>query len=465
MTMLGKLLLKTILKLLAKRTIARYQPTVIGITGSVGKTTAKEAIYAVLSRKFWVRKNEENYNNEFGVPLTVLGIDPFLSTANIRPSNWVRVFKFLPKLIGATWLAFAPLKIKYPKFLVLELASAKPGDIDYLIDIVRPQIGVVTAVGEMPVHVEFYASPQEVAREKGKLIEGLPVFTGLAVLNYDDQTVLDMKERSKAKIVTFGLVLPASSASPKLQRGEPAGGSSNGTGPDIWASDVSYFVAGMNFDGASLPTQAGRIGGLSFKINHGSTFVPARINNLIGAHQLYGILAGVAVGLNFGMNLVDISGAFENIELPHGRMNLIQGIKNSIVIDDTYNASPLSMRAALETLADFAKANRELGCGGRRIAVLGNMRELGKYEVEAHQAIGNFVAGSCDVLVTVGTAAKLIADSAGRAMPIDYIFSFNTSDEAKLKVQEIIQEGDIVLVKGSRSVEMEKVVDEIRLAG
>ena len=171
MTMLGKLLLKTILKLLAKRTIARYQPTVIGITGSVGKTTAKDAIYAVLSRKFWVRKNEENYNNEFGVPLTVLGIDPFLSTANIRPSNWVRVFKFLPKLIGATWLAFAPLKIKYPKFLVLELASAKPGDIDYLIDIVRPQIGVVTAVGEMPVHVEFYASPQEVAREKGNLIE------------------------------------------------------------------------------------------------------------------------------------------------------------------------------------------------------------------------------------------------------------------------------------------------------
>jgi len=352
----------------------------------------------------------------------------------------------LQSISRAIWLAYGWPKQQYPKFLILELAADRPGDIDYLVDIVQPQVGVVTAVGEVPVHVEFYASPQEVAREKGKLIERLPASNGLAVLNYDDQTVLDMKEKTKAKILTFGLVLP-----------------SEGVGPDVWVSDVSYFVAGNSVRMGSSGTS--QIGGLSFKINHGSTFVPARISNLISAHQLYGILAGVAVGLHFGMNLVDISGTFENIELPHGRMNLIQGIKNSTVIDDTYNASPLSMRAALDTLADFAKASRELGRSGRRIAVLGNMRELGKYEVKAHQAIGNFAAESCDVLITVGTAAKLIADSAADQMLKENIMSFDTSDVAKLKVQEIVQEGDIVLVKGSRSVEMEKVVDEIRLVG
>lgn len=385
-----------------------------------------------MSRKFWVRKNEENYNNEWGVPMAVLGINP----ARLQNAHYK-----LQTFCSTLWLAYGWPKQRYPKFLILELAADRPGDIDYLVDIVQPRVGVVTAVGEVPVHVEFYANPQEVAREKGKLIERLSVPDDLAVLNYDDQSVLDMKEKTKAQVMTFGLIPP-----------------SDGTGPDVWASDVSYFVAGES-------GHRSQIGGLSFKVNHGSTFVPVRINNLIGAHQLYGILAGVAVGLHFGMNLVDISGAFENIELPKGRMNLVRGIRDSIIIDDTYNASPLSTRAALETLADFTKASRELGFSGRRIAVLGNMRELGKYEIEAHRAIGNFAAESCDILITVGTAAKLIADSAANQMKTENIMSFDTSDDAKTKIQEIVQEGDVVLVKGSRSVEMEKVVDEIRLAG
>ena len=167
------------------------------------------------------------------------------------------------------------------------------------------------------------------------------------------------------------------------------------------------------------------------------------------------------VGLHFNMNLIEISGAFEHIELPQHRMNLIRGIKNSAVIDDTYNASPLSTHAALDALRDFSKARESLGTRGRRIAVLGNMRELGKYEVEAHRAIGNLAAERCDVLITVGATGKLIADSAANQMPKENIMSFDTSDDAKLKVQELIQEGDVVLVKGSRSVRMEKIVEEI----
>jgi UDP-N-acetylmuramoyl-tripeptide--D-alanyl-D-alanine ligase len=426
---------------LARRVINRYQPIVIGITGSAGKTFTKDAVHHVLSRKFWVRKNNENYNNELGVPLAVLGIDPGLSAANFLLSSWRKVISFWPKFFGGLWLAYGFPKQNYPKMLVLELAADKPGDINYLTGIVKPQVGIVTVVGDMPVHVEFYASPQAVAEEKSKLIEQLPVHDGLAILNYDDQTVLDMKEKTKAKIMTFGFYQPS----------PPTGGS--GAGPDVWVSDTAYFAAD---DDKS-------IGGLSFKINHGNTFVPARINNLIGVHQLYGPMAAVAAGLHFGMNLVDICGTFENVELPKHRMSLVSGIKDTAILDDSYNASPIAMHAALDTLRDFAKARDSLSGAnpGRKIAVLGDMRELGKYEIEAHRAIGNLVGERADILITVGAAAKFIADSAANQMKPDFIFSFNTSDEAKVKVQEIIQEGDIILVKGSHSMEMIKIVEEI----
>jgi UDP-N-acetylmuramoyl-tripeptide--D-alanyl-D-alanine ligase len=310
------------------------------------------------------------------------------------------------------------------------LAADRPGDIQYLVDIVKPKIGVITAVGEIPVHVEFYASPQAVAREKSKLIENLPT-DGLAVLNYDDQTVIDMKEKTGAKALTFGFSNRA----------------------DIWISDISYFAADDGKD----------VGGLSFKINNGDIFVPARINNLIGAHQLCSAMAAAAVGLRLGMNLVDISGALENVEPPERRMKLLRGIKNSAIIDDSYNASPLSVRAALDALRDFAKARSSFsGIRGRKIAVLGDMRELGKYEIEAHRAIGNLVGERANTLITVGAAAKFIADSAANQTKQGSIFSFNTADEAKTKVQEIIREGDVVLIKGSRAMQMEKIVEEIK---
>ncbi len=418
-------ILKIMLKVLASRVINRYKPAVVGITGSVGKTMAKEAIFTVLSRKFWTWKNEENFNNELGVPMAVLGINPKNLTFGKKVTGFCR----------SLWLAYGFPRSRYPEILVLELAADKPGDIEYLVNIVRPSIGVVTAVGEVPVHVEFYATPEAIAKEKSKLIEPLPAHDGLAVLNYDDQTVLDMKEKSKAQVVTFGFSPPA-----------------GGSGPDIWASDVSYFATD---DGKN-------IGGLSFKINQKSGFLPVRINNLIGRHQLYGILAAAAVGLHFGLNLVDISTLLENIELPHGRMNLVRGVKNSIVIDDTYNASPLSTRAALETLKDFAEAKKAIEPGTfRKIAALGDMRELGKYQIGAHRAIGDLAAERADILITVGAVAKFIADSAANQMPKENILSFDTSDEAKIKVQEIIREGDIVLVKGSRAMRMEKIVEEI----
>ncbi len=425
-------LLKTILRILAKRTIHRYQPIVIAITGSVGKTTTKEAIYEVLRRKFTIRKNHENFNNELGVPLAVLNIAP--KPKNFRGNVlWWRV-GFVFNLLRAVVVAYG-LKAKYPKMLLLELAADRPGDIKYLVDMVKPSIGIVTAVGEVPVHVEFYTSPKAVAREKAVLIESLPS-DGLAILNYDDQTVLDMKEKSSARVVTIGFSEHA----------------------DIWVSDISYIVS-ENLGPSSDREEY--LGGLSFKIHQESTFVPFRINKLVGVHQLYGVLAVVAVGTHFGINMVEIASILESFEPPKDRMTLVGGIRNTVIINDVYNASPISTHAALDTLRDFGNNMMTLRGKGRKIAVLGDMKELGKYSVEAHRVIGNLAGERADILITVGDHAKLIADSAANQMKKDSIFSFATSEEAKAKVQEIIQEGDIVLIKGSRSMKMEVILKDI----
>lgn len=420
-------ILKIILKLLASRVIRRYKPIVVGITGSVGKSTTKEIIFSILSSKFRVAKNDLNFNQEIGVPLAILSLKPFYEDGD---SFWKRS-RFLFQVLISFWLAYGLPRSRYPEILVLELAADRPGDIGYLTKIVRPTVGVITAIGEIPVHVEFYASPEALAKEKSKLVKFLPAHGGLAVLNYDDQTVLDMRQVSKATAVTFGFSEAA----------------------DIWASEISYF----------LDEEEAKIGGLSFKIHHGSAFIPVKTPGLIGRHQIYSILAAVAVGLRFGVNLVDTAGILENIELPPSRMNLLNGIKNSFIINDSYNASPLSSHAALDALKAFGDAiARAGGKKARKIAVMGDMKELGKYEVQAHQAIGALVPERADILITVGLAAKFIAEAAADSGMVESkIFSFSSSEEAKSKVQEIIKEGDAVLIKGSRAMKMEKILEEI----
>ncbi len=402
-----KKILRPILRVLAKKTLARYEPKVVGITGSVGKTTTKDAIYKVLSARFRVRRNEENFNNEIGVPLTILGL------RMAHNLGWVA------NLIRGIKVAYGP-KIRYPELLILELAADKPGDMDYLVQMAKPQVGVVTAIGAIPVHVEYYASPKAIAVEKSKLIKSLPTY-GLAVLNYDDQTVLDMKESNRGKLKTVGFA----------------------DGADVKATERFLFVEGEDM-------------GLSFKIHNKESFVPMKIKGLLGFHQIYSVLAAAAVGLHFGMNLIQVSEIFREFIPPAGRMKPIKGIKGTLIIDDTYNASPESTHAALEALSNIAQYKE-----GRKIAVLGDMLELGKYTVTAHQNIGNFAAKHVDMLFCVGSRAKLIADAAKNQMKDGSIFTFSTSSDAGRVLQDQMKEGDVILVKGSRSMKMERIVEEI----
>ena len=199
----------------------------------------------------------------------------------------------------------------------------------------------------------------------------------------------------------------------------------------------------------------GQPSGISFKLEHGSAIVPVRIDNVFGRAHAYAAGAAAAVGIVFGMNLVTISEALARYAPPESRMQLLPGIKYTNIIDDSYNASLIAMRSALETLAALPAK--------RKVAVLGDMLEIGKYTPEAHEAVGRLAARDADVLFTVGPRAKFIAEAArGAGMKRTAIFSFDTADEARKPVQDFIKKGDLILVKGSHSMELNKIVEEIK---
>ena len=441
-------ILKSILKQLARLTVWRFKPRIIGITGSAGKTSTKEAIYAVLKKYYCVRKTEGNLNNELGVPLTILGDwseEELKLVSRDTPPGEQRIkklFFWIKVIVSALIRVLFLRKSAYPRVLILEYAADRPGDIKYLLEIARPQIGVVTTIGEIPVHVEFFSGPEAVAREKSKLIESLPA-NGFAVLNFDNEIVMEMRERTRARVITFGF---AEGADLRIT--------------NFNLTQTNADTTQTNADNISVNQRnnlrESALGGVSFKLEYAGSVVPVILKNVFGKAQAYAAAASACVGLIFDLNLVEISEALSNNYQPaKGRMNLIAGIKDTYIIDDTYNASPISMQEALETLRNLPAK--------RKIAVLGDMLELGKYSIEAHESLGRFVAPIVDILVTVGPRAKFIAEEAKNSgLAENKILSFDTASEAGLAVQDLIKPGDLILVKASRAIRLEKVVEEIR---
>jgi len=404
-------ILQWLLKKLARWTICRYQPTVIAVTGSVGKTSTKEAIYAILKDYYKVRRASGNFNNEIGVPLTILG-------------DWeeIRGAFFWPKVILKAIISLlSPHKFNYPEILILEYAADKPNDIKYLLEIARPKIGVVTAIGEIPAHIEFYQDRESLIREKTRLIEQLPV-SGYAILNYDDPLVRGMETKTRGKIMTFGF----------------------SAGADVRVTNFE-----MNFDDEK-PT------GISFKIEYKGSITPFKIKGVLGRSPAYAAAAASCVGLILELNLVQISESlFKNYQPAKRRMNLIKGIKDTLIIDDSYNASPSSMKEALVALGEIQNA--------RRIAILGDMLELGRYAPEAHKMIGAFTKSKVDVLITIGPRARFIIEGAlEKGFNRNKIFGFATINEAKKFIHQTIRKGDVILVKASRLIGLDKIVDELK---
>lgn len=395
----------------AHQVIKKYDPKIIAVTGSVGKTSTKDAIFAVLSASRHIRKSEKSFNSEIGVPLTILGCD----------NGWNNPFAWLSNILHGLMLIV--FKREYPDWLVLEVGADRPGDIKLLTSWLKPDISVVTRFGKTPVHVEYFKNRDDLIQEKSYLVRALRR-DGTAVLNYDDEDVRALGDYTESTKVFYGF-----------------------DGGIIKASH--YHVLTEKNGKGNFPT------GIGFNVDYAGTPIEIELFGSLGKHHAYPALAALAVSYVQGAAPEEARTALRNHVPPPGRMHLVDGIKGSLIIDDTYNASPVATVEALNTLQTLEKAVR-------KIAILGDMMELGAHSSEAHKEIGVVVAKSCDILVAVGVRSRRIAESAmDSGMSEKNVYQFDSAQEAGAFIQNMIIEGDVVLVKGSQSMRMEQAVKEI----
>jgi UDP-N-acetylmuramoyl-tripeptide--D-alanyl-D-alanine ligase len=349
---------------------------VIGVTGSVGKSTTKEAVAQVLRQRYKTLKSHANLNNEIGLPLNVLRLTPG------------------------------------HQYAVLEMGFYVPGEIAQLCEIALPQVGVINNVGT--VHAERAGSQETIAQGKGELVEALPPAPdGVAILNYDDPFVRPMDSRTRARVFYYGL--------------DPAA--------DLWADKVE----GMGLDGIRL------------RLHYRKEALYVRVP-MIGRHSVHTVLRATAVGLAEGLTWDEIIHGLQESQAQL-RLVAVRAENGALILDDTYNASPESTLAALNLLEELK---------GRHIAILGDMLELGQYERQGHERVGARAAEVADVLVTFGVRAHLIAESARRAgMNKAVIHEFEEMDALIAWLEKNLTGQDAVLVKGSHSLRMEKIVSAL----
>jgi UDP-N-acetylmuramoyl-tripeptide--D-alanyl-D-alanine ligase len=353
---------------------AQLSPRIVGITGSVGKTTSKELVHAVLSQRGLTLKAEGSYNNEIGLPLTLL---------KLRPEH---------------------------QYAVLEMGMYARGEIALLCELARPQVGVLTIVG--PVHLERLGSIEAIAAAKQELVEALPSDPeGVAILNRDDVRVMAMAAHTQARVFTYGLDETA----------------------ELWADDL----VSMGLDG------------IRFTLHHGRHSLRNISVPLLGRHSVHTALRAAAVGLVEGLSWEEIITGLQGLSAQL-RLVAVPGPQGSVIIDDTYNSSPESAFAALNLLAEL---------DGRRLAILGDMLELGSYTVEAHQLVGRRACLVADLLVAVGELGRLIGESALQAgMPAAAVSFAEDAQAAIPLLEKLIAPGDMVLIKGSRGARLDRLV-------
>ena len=349
---------------------------VIGVTGSVGKSTTKELTAEVLEQRYRTIKNPGNLNNEIGLPLSLLRF----TEAHERA--------------------------------VLEMGFYVPGEIALLCEIAQPQVGVITNISQ--VHLERAGSMEAIIQGKGELVESLPPAPdGVAVLNFDDPLTRQMAERTQATVFYYGL-------SPEA---------------DLWASEI----LGLGLEG------------VRFVMNYRGESIYVRVP-LLGRHSVHTALRAAAVGLVEELSWEEIISGLQSSQ-SQLRLVAVQGPKGALLLDDTYNAAPPSVIAALNLLAEL---------DGRRVAVLGDMLELGDYEERGHRMVGARAAQVADELVTVGRRAQWIADEALQAgLTESQVVALGDSQTAIEYLRDRVGANDVVLIKGSRGVQMDVIVAEL----
>lgn len=403
-----KTLVITILTFEAKIMLKRAKPIVIAVTGSVGKTSTKDAIFTVLKDTYRTRKSQKSFNSEIGVPLSILAL----------PNAWDSVWGWTQNIIDGFFIAF--FSRQYPQVLVLEMGVDRPGDMAKVTSWVKPDIVVVTRLPDVPVHVEYFGTPEAVVAEKMTLVTALKP-DGVFIFNNDDPKLQAVAKEVRQKSFGFSRYLPSHFTT------------QNDT--IIYHDDVPI--------------------GMSFQLVHVSEQVTIRIEGSIGAQHNYTVAAAAAVGHHLGVPLQTIATALQGHVSAPGRMQIIPGLKSTIIIDDTYNASPAAMELALQTLGEVRGAKR-------KIAVLGDMMELGQYSSAEHERIGALVPKFADILLTLGVRSRKIAEGAlEHGMSEKVIWQYDDVARAGRELQALLQPGDVILVKASQSIRAERVVEEV----
>jgi len=321
------------------------------------------------------------------------------------------IFQVLKDFLKIRKISKLPFSFKRDEVLILENSK----DFEFLMGNSSLPILILTHFGDIPPEQVSFASEEKKVEKIKNLAKRLPIFAYL-VLSFDDETVREIKEISRAHPTTFGF-------------GERA---------DLKASDVKLNM------------------GTNFKLHYNKTILPVWLEKIFGKEQIYSVLAVLSLAKILKLNLVDVSLALKNYKAPPGKMNLIKGMKNSWILDDSKSATSFSMIEALQILG-------KINWPKRKIAVLGDVVGIGKYTIEAHETIGEWVAKNANLLFTFGQRAKFIAKGAfEKGMEENRIFQFNKIEDGKEKLKEIIEEGDLILVDGSKEMEMGKIVEEIK---
>ncbi|KKQ18860.1 MAG: UDP-N-acetylmuramoyl-tripeptide-D-alanyl-D-alanine ligase [Berkelbacteria bacterium GW2011_GWA1_36_9] len=391
-------LLQIYLRFWVKFYLKRTKPKIVAITGSISKTSTKEAIFEVLKIKFGkdLRKSEGNLNNETGVPLAIFGFK----------KSPTKSWQWLPIIIGVKWRALFGQKFKV---LVLEMAADKPGDIKYLTDFIKPDISCITSIA--PAHLSAFGSIEKIVQEKTDLIRALPC-GGWTVLNYDDENLRKLSS-TDPQTLTYAIEEKA----------------------DITAKNITTEI--INFKPKTL-----------FQVSSENLKFRATVPTLGRVWNVYSALAAVAVGSIFEMSSADIIKGLENIRSEAHRMSVLKGKNNTLLIDDSYNANPLSMKVALDVLKFLPQPSQ----GARKIAVLGDMLEIGQISAEAHRLIGQSAKEIADLVISVGKEARKYNGQV----------HFETAQEAGDFLLANLQKNDIILVKASRAIGLDKVVERLK---
>jgi len=388
--------------------LKRKKPIIIALTGSVGKTSTKDTIYSAVKGSLRARKSQKGFNSDIGVPLTVLGL----------PNGWSNPVMWLKNIIDGFFTAV--LSSDYPDVLIIETGIDAPGDMDKITSWIKPDYVVLTRLPDVPVHVENFKSPEAVVVEKMKLVQALKP-SGKLIYNNDDMIVQAQLPDVRQEQIGFSRYLKSDFTAEKDKI--------------VYQDDVPV--------------------GVEFSVVHAGKSHKIFIENTIGTQHMYSACAAVAVATELGVSIEAAIEGLKSHTSPVGRMRLISGIKSSILIDDTYNSSPVATESALQALSEVKYATR-------KIAILGDMLELGKYSADEHHRLGTQAAKTANVLFTVGIRARQIAESALAAgMSEKNIFQYDDADRAGRELQAFLKSGDVVLVKASQGIRAERIVEEV----